>query len=146
MHNEAGTNPKPTDGHCLTLSAAEEKKARGRLFQNLKLCWPRIFPENAKVAARDYSEMIPAFCSYAQDLFDGYMNASDLTAIEFQPHVEAIQSAIINRIAPEPMVGLSWGVFRYTGSGKNTYPPRNLGRGWWAIRRASNVISRAAVL
>jgi hypothetical protein len=92
------------------LSAVEEKTVRTKLLQSLKLCWPKIFPENARIAALDHSALVPAFCSYAQDLFDGYMRASDLTEMDFWPHVEAIQTTIIQRIAPEPMMGLSWGV------------------------------------
>jgi hypothetical protein len=91
------------------LFSADEKRLRANLLRGLKLSWPKIFPENARVAALDHSELIPAFCSHAQDLFDGYMKASDLTTMDFWPKVEGFQKAIIQRIAPEPILGLSWG-------------------------------------
>jgi hypothetical protein len=93
---------KPSVPCLAELLAVEEKKLGASLLRTLKMCWPKIFPENARVAVLNHSELIPAFCSYAQGLFDGYLKTSDLTRIEFWAHVEAIQGAIMHRIVPEP--------------------------------------------
>jgi len=145
MDSEASRNEPPTVEHSLTLSTAAEKKARAKLLQNLKQCWPRIFPQGRRLAARDYSELIPSFCSYAQDLFNAYMKASDLENIVFWEHVEAIQNGIVRRIAPEPLRGRSWGfeigefeaVVEWTRDGwvmKINAPREGGGRKWAGLR------------
>src|SRR5438105_5023969 len=100
MDSEAGSNEPPNVGPSLTLSSSRLKRARAKLLANLKLCWPKIWPVERSVEALGYSTLIPAFCMYAQDLFDAYMDASDLGTLEFPTHVEAIQKAIVERIAP----------------------------------------------
>jgi hypothetical protein len=42
------------------------KRARAKLLENLKLCWPEIFPVDRSVEALGYSTLIPAFCTYAR--------------------------------------------------------------------------------
>jgi hypothetical protein len=97
------------EASSLRLSTADLKRAAANLMKALKQCWPRIFPDNRRVPALQYTELTPAFCAYARELFDGYMRASDLENIDFRTQVEKIQKALLNRIAPEPMLGLSWG-------------------------------------